>query len=431
MTFKPRPYQLEVLQAMRSRNRAIAVWHRRAGKDYFGFHLMLERALAAPGQYFYVFPTYTQARKALWDLRDNEGRTLRDLIPEWALRSMNANEMKILLKSGSLIQLVGAENPDSLRGTNPKGLIFSEFAMCEPDVWAAVAKPILAQNYGWALFISTPMGRNHFYDLFEAAKLNQEWFVSVKTIEDTKVVPSEIIEQDREEGMSEDLILQEYYCQWTAGVDGLIYAAQIEKARASGRIGSVSYDPATPVHTAWDLGISDSTAIIAFQLVQTEVHIINYLEATGKELGWYIERLREWGYTFGKHFAPHDVEARSLQTGLSLKQQAARLGLGFVTIPVTGLQAGIQQTRATLARCWFDEERCKTLLKGLSKYTKAWDPRRKVWSDAPKHDESSHAADAMRYLAQALPTLRGSTGRSGTDVMRDAMGNQHVGPMIK
>jgi len=255
--------------------------------------------------------------------------------------------------------------------------------------------------------------------------------VSVKTIEDTKVVSPEIIAQDREEGMSEDLILQEYFCQWTAGVDGLIYAAQIERARVQGRIGAVSYDPATPVHTAWDLGISDSTAIIAFQLVQTEVHIINYLEATGKELGWYIERLREWGYTFGKHYAPHDVEARSLQTGLSLKQQAAKLGLAFVTIPMTGLQAGIQQTRATLARCWFDEERCKVLLKALSKYTKAWDPKRKIWSDAPKHDESSHAADAMRYLAQALPTLRGATGRSGTDVMREAFSNHHVGPVIK
>lgn len=429
--FKPRPYQQELMEAMRTKKRAIGVFHRRAGKDYLGFHLMLERALAEPGQYYYVFPTYTQARKALWDLRDNEGKTLRDLIPSWALRSMNANEMKILLKSGSLIQLVGAENPDSLRGTNPKGIIFSEYAMCEPDIWHAVAKPILAQNGGWALFITTPMGRNHFFDLYEQAKTNPEWYVSLKTIEDTGVVPLAVIEQDREEGMSEDLIGQEYRCSFTSGSDGLLYQAQIEKARETGRIGSVSADHAVPVHTAWDLGISDSTAIIAFQVVQTEVHIVNYLEANGKELGWYIERLRDWGYTYGKHFAPHDVEARSLQTGLSLKQQAAKLGLPLVTLPMTGLQSGIQLTRATLSKCWFDEERCKFLLKALSKYTKSWDPRRKVWSDQPRHDESSHGSDAMRYLAQAVPLLRGATGRSGSDVMREAFQAGHHGPMIK
>lgn len=429
--FKPRPYQLDALEAMRTKKRAICVFHRRAGKDYFGFHLMLERALAEPGQYYYVFPTYTQARKALWDLRDNEGKTLRDLVPSWALRSMNANEMKIILKSGSLIQFVGAENPDSLRGTNPKGIIFSEYAMCEPDVWQAIAKPILAQNGGWALFVTTPMGRNHFYDLYEQARTNPEWYVSLKTIEDTGVVPMSIIESDRDEGMSEDLIRQEYFCEWSSGVDGLLYAAQIEKARQMGRIGSVSVDHAVPVHTAWDLGISDSTAIIAFQTVQTEIHVVNYLEATGKELAWYIERLREWGYTYGKHFAPHDVEARSLQTGLSLKQQAAKLGLAMVTLPGTGLQSGIQLTRATLSKCWFDETRCKHLLKALSKYTKTWDARRKVWSDQPRHDESSHGADAMRYLAQAVPLLRGSTGKSGSEVMREAFYGGHVGPMIK
>ncbi len=382
--------------------------------------MMVERALAVIGQYYYVFPSYTQARKALWDLRDNNGNRLFDLLPEWAISNTNSVEMKILLSNGSLIQLVGSENPDTLRGTNPQGLVFSEFAMANPEIWSAVAKPILAQNGGWAVFASTPMGRNHFYELWQMAQASADWYTSIVTAPESGVVPEAVIQADREEGMSEGLIRQEYFCDWTAGADGLIYGQQLEELQRNGHFCPVSVDRAVPVHTAWDLGIGDHTAIIAFQIVGTEIHLVNFYEACGFAIEHYKKKLDEWAYLYGTHFAPHDVEARSLQTGTSLKTQASSLGLQFVTIPPIAIEAGIQAVRSSLSRVWIDDRTCKVLLRHLTLYSRHWDSRKKVFSVHPKHDEHSHAADAVRMMALALPRIGGSSARSGTDIVREA-----------
>lgn len=381
---------------------------------------MVERALAELGQYYYVFPSYTQARKALWDLRDNNGNRLVDLIPSWALASTNSVEMKILLSNGSLIQLVGSENPDTLRGTNPKGLVFSEFAMANPEIWSAVAKPILAQNQGWAVFASTPMGRNHFYELYKMAEGSDDWFTSKVTAPESGVVPEAVIQADRDEGMSEGLIQQEYMCQWTAGADGLIYGQQIEKLLLDGRLCPVSVDRSVPVHTAWDLGIGDHTAIVAFQVVQTEIHIVDFYEACGHSIEHYKAQLDKWGYLYGTHFAPHDVDARSLQTGTSLRTQAGKLGLNLSPLPPVSVEAGIQEVRSALSRTWIDNQRCKVLFRHLTMYSRHWDSRKKIFSIHPKHDEHSHAADAVRMMALGLPKLGLGSKRSGTDILRDA-----------
>ncbi len=405
---------------LRTKKRGILLWARRIGKDYTCFHLMVERALAVIGQYYYVFPSYTQARKALWDLRDNAGNRLFDLLPEWAIANTNSVEMKILLSNGSLIQLVGSENPDTLRGTNPQGLVFSEFAMANPEIWSAVAKPILAQNGGWAVFASTPMGRNHFYELWQMAETNDDWYTSLVTAVESGVVPEHIIQADREEGMSDGLIAQEYECRFDAGADGLIYGQQLEELQRGGRFGPVSADRSVPVHTAWDLGIGDHTAIVAFQLVGTEIHIVNFYEACGFPIEHYKKKLDEWGYLYGTHFAPHDVEARSLQTGTSLKTQANMLGLSFITIPPTSIEAGIQAVRSMLSRVWIDDRTGKLLLRHLTLYSRHWDSRKKIFSVHPKHDEHSHAADAVRMMALGLPRIGGSSSRSGSDIVRDA-----------
>lgn len=421
MTFCPRPYQLEAMQALRGVNRAILLWARRIGKDYTCLQIMLERALADPGQYYYVFPSYTQAKKALWDLRDNDGRSLRDLIPSYALAGMNAVDMKIKLKSGSLIQLVGSENPDALRGTNPKGIVFSEFAMCDPHIWTAVAKPILAQNQGWAVFASTPMGRNHFHDLWQMAIREPGWYTSKVTAIESGAVSQEVIDADHKEGMSKELIEQEYFCSWTAGADGLIYGQQLDAIDRENRIRHVPVDPAVPVHTAWDFGVSDATAIVAFQcLPGNEIHIVNYFENTGKSINDYIQHVQGWGYNFGKHFAPHDVEARSLQTGITLKAMAARLGFAFWTIPLHSIEAGIQLVRQTLPKTWIDEKQCWQLIRHLRHYRRHYDARRHQHTSTIVHDMSSHGADAVRYMAHGISMMGGGTGKSGSDIMRDA-----------
>jgi phage terminase large subunit len=420
--FQPRPYQLHAMQGLRDKKRGILLWARRIGKDYTCFQIMLERALSDTGQYYYVFPSYVQAKKALWDLRDNEGRSLKDLIPSWALGGMNSLEMKIRLKSGSLLQLVGSENPDALRGTNPKGIVFSEFAMCDPHIWTAVAKPILAQNRGWALFASTPMGRNHFHELWQMASKSEDWYTSRVTAPESGAVTEEIIEADRREGMSEELIQQEYFVSFVAGADGLIYGQQMDTMDREGRIRLVPVDRAVPVHTAWDFGVSDSTAIVAFQLLPgNEIHVVNFYESSGKAIHEYIDLVKSWNYTWGKHFAPHDVEARSLQTGITLKQMASKLGIAFVTLKPTSVEAGIQLTRQTLGRCWIDEQKGMHLLRHLRNYKRAWDNKSHAFTSTIVHDEHSHAADAMRYMSQGVTLLGGNTGRSGSDVR-----NQHL-----
>lgn len=427
MIFTPRPYQLEAMQGLREKRRGILLWARRIGKDYVCFQIMLERALHDPGQYYYVFPSYVQAKKALWDLRDNEGRSLSDLIPSYALGGMNSLEMKIRLKSGSLLQLVGSENPDALRGTNPKGIVFSEFAMSNPHIWTAVAKPILAQNQGWALFASTPMGRNHFYDLWNMALHEPSWYTSRVTAIESGVVSEEVIEQDRREGMSEELIEQEYAVSFLAGADGLIFGQQMDAMEREGRIRQVAYDPAVPVHTAWDFGVSDKTAIVAFQMLPgNEIHIIRYYENSGKSINDYINEVLSWKYSWGKHFAPHDVEARSLQTGITLKAMAAKLGIAFHTLKATSVEAGIQMTRQTLGKVWIDDRQCWLLLKRLRNYRRYWDPRNHSFTNTIIHDDSSHGADAVRYMSQACTALGGGSGRSGTDLRNQYLGgDQH------
>ena len=193
------------------------------------------------GVYYYFFPTYNQGRKVLWDGIDRQGFKYMDHIPEQIRSNTNQNEMKIRLCNGSLIQIIGTDNIDSIMGTNPVGCVFSEYSLQNPEAWDLI-RPILAENGGWAVFNYTPRGRNHGFVLYEMAKNNPEWFCELLTVDDTKAVSPEIVQAEREAGMEEEMVKQEFYCSFEAALSSCFFTGALEghTRLAIGAIGNLS-----------------------------------------------------------------------------------------------------------------------------------------------------------------------------------------------
>ncbi|KKK87742.1 hypothetical protein LCGC14_2750220, partial [marine sediment metagenome] len=218
---EPRDYQIPVFQAMdQGYKRIVLVTHRRWGKDLISINIILREALRRRGTYFYILPTFTQAKKILWKGMTGDGTPFMDYIPKKLRRKVNQQDMSIDLVNGSIIQLVGSNRYDALRGTNAVGIVFSEFAYQHPDVYPTM-RPMVLENGGWLLFQSTPFGENHFFDIYNVAKKSPEWFSMLSTIEDTGVITEEQIAQEIEENIiSPDMVRQEYFCDFSVGALG-------------------------------------------------------------------------------------------------------------------------------------------------------------------------------------------------------------------
>ena len=191
------------------------VWPRRNGKDLISLNILITKALQRKGLYLYGAPFYVQVRSIIWAGSDDSGRKFLDYIPRELITKRNESRLELHLVNGSVIRLFGSDNIDSIVGNNPVGIVFTEFSLHKPDAWHYM-RPILAANDGWALFNGTPRGLNHFYQTYQAAIPNPNWFVQYLTRDDTGVPTLEAIEEDRKSGMPESLIQQEYYCKWTA-----------------------------------------------------------------------------------------------------------------------------------------------------------------------------------------------------------------------
>ncbi len=415
--YKARDYQVPFWQAMKEgKKRAVLVWHRRAGKEKTCWNYLIMQACKKVGIYYYFFPHFSQGRKILWDGVDKDGYRLLHHIPiDLIDGSPNSTEMKIRLKNGSLIQIIGTNNIDSIVGTNPIGCVFTEYSLQNPIAWQLI-RPILVENGGWAVFNYTPRGANHGKDLYEMAKNNPEWYCQLLTVENTNVVSQADIQAEREADMSEDFIQQEFYCSFTLGVEGAYYAKYLQDARDDGRIGNVPLSTQSRVYTAWDIGYGDSTAIIFYQIAGQEIHIIDYYEAHGEGLPHYATVLKNKPYIYAEHFAPHDIESHAFSSGLSAKEVGANLGIKFITLPTLKLRIedGIEALRGLFPRIWFDEKKTKFLLKCLENYRKEFDPNREVYKDRPRHDKFSHGADAARYMAIAIKR-HVDAGKAGVD----------------
>jgi hypothetical protein len=351
--------------------------------------------------YWHLFPTYNQGRKIAWDGMTRDGRKFIEHFPKEMWEAVNNTEMRLTLKNGSIYQVVGTDNVDRLVGANPVGVVFSEYSLQDPRAWDYI-RPILAENGGWALFIYTARGRNHGYDMLNMARRNERWFQQTLTVDDTRAISIEAVDEERESGMPEEMIQQEFYCSFDAPLVGSYYGTAMAKLLADGRLGSLPYEPRLEVHTAWDLGVSDSTAIVFYQKHGQEIRIIDYYEASGEGMAHYAKVIKERDYVYGEHLAPHDIQVRELGSGKSRLEVARELGIRFRVVPNLRIDDGIEAVRTTLPKCWFDEKKCAHLIESLRQYRKDFDEKHKVFRDKPLHDWTSHPADAFRYMCVGL-----------------------------
>jgi phage terminase large subunit len=390
--------------------RACLVWHRRAGKDSTSLNFTAKEMFKRKGNYWHLFPKQTQARKAIWNGINSDGQSILDQVfPEAVRARTSSQEMMIELKNGSTWQLAGSDNYDSLVGANPVGVVFSEWSLCDPNAWAYI-RPMLAENGGWAVFIYTPRGKNHGYTLYNMAKKADEWFCQNLTVNDTKradgspVISPEAIETERSEGMEEALIQQEFFGSFDAQIPGAYFADQLQQAKDQNRVGRIPIEPSLQVHTAWDLGISDSMSIWFFQAMGKEIRLVDYYESNGKGMEHYIQYLTQWadrnGVIYGQHLAPHDIEVRELTSGRSRKDVARDMGITFRTVqrPRTKIE-GIQAIRRMFPRFWIDDERAEQGYACIASYHREWDEKHQRFRDQPVHDWASHGADALQTLA--------------------------------
>jgi hypothetical protein len=406
---EPRDYQIPFWRAMDNGcKRGLKVWNRRAGKDKTDFNYMVREAFKRPGAYYYMLPQFNQARKAIWDAIDGlTGLKFTDHVPPALVKKINQTEMKITMHTKeegkeSIIQLVGSDNYNALMGTPPVGVVFSEYSLSNPAAWDYI-RPILAQNDGWAIFNFTPRGKNHAYDLYKMAKRNPKWFCELLTVDDTKSITYDAIEEERESGMSEDMILQEFYCSFEGAIHGSYYSKAINQSYQDGRICKLPVEPGVTVDTYWDLGMDDSTAIWFIQRTPREYRAIDYYEANGEGLAHYArilqEKARERGFVYGQHTGPHDARVRELGTGVSRLETLENLGINMDIAPELSLLDGIDAVRTVLPKVWFDEERCKQGIRALENYKKKWDEINRTFMNKPVHDWAEHGSSALRYFA--------------------------------
>lgn len=376
----------------------MCVWHRRAGKTVGWLNQLLRSAMTAKlpnSRYAYIAPLYRQAKSISWDYLKRFSYPIPGIVAHEA-------ELRIDYPNGSRIQLFGADNPDSLRGLYFDGIALDEYGQIAPRLRSEVLIPALTDRNGYEIVGGTPQGRNAFYDLYvRACAEPADWWVSMRPASTTGILSAEQLAEARREIADDDIYQQEFECSWAAGSRGAYFARQVENARKEGRVGKVPAEPSLRVTTAWDLGVGDATAIWFVQQAGREIRVIDYYESSGEGLAHYAKVLQDRGYQYREHIAPHDIEVRELGTGRSRLEVAQGLGISFRIAPKLSVEDGIEAVRNILPRCWFDAEKCSEGIDALSAYRKDYDEKRETFHQRPVHDWSSHASDAMRYLAIA------------------------------
>jgi len=324
------------------------VAHRRAGKTVACINDLIRRAFVddkVNGRYAYIAPYYSQAKSIAWDylLRYTEDVRV----------NANASELWVELLNGARIRLFGADNPDALRGLYLDGVILDEVADMRPRVWGEIIRPLLADREGWAVFIGTPKGHNQFWDVYNNATQDAAWYVKTLRASQTGLLPDEEL-ADAAKMMSQDQYLAEFECDFESSILGAYYGKEMRLLTDQGRITHVEHDPMFKVHTAWDLGYSDDTAIWWFQVVHGEIRLLDYHSSNGQPVAFYCgiieSREHERMYDYGKHYLPHDARAKTLASNRSIIEQLGdKLEVSKMKIvPSLSLQDGIQATRSSI-----------------------------------------------------------------------------------
>lgn len=376
------------------------VAHRRCGKTVacINDEIKLAATLALPyGRYAYVAPFLAQAKEVAWEYLK---RFAGPIIAE-----KNESELWVELLNGARLRIHGADNPDRLRGPYLDGVVLDEYADMRPSVWGEVIRPMLADRAGWATFIGTPKGHNEFHDIWERAQREPTWFSLMLRASETGILPTAEL-ADAAQDMTPEQYAQEFECSFEAAILGAYFGKEMAEAERGGRITSVPYDPAVPVQTVWDLGKGANMAIWLFQVVGSEIHVIDYHEGSHADgIPQCVKALNDKPYRYEHDFVPHDAKATEIGTGRTRVETLILLKRNPKLVPDHKVMDGINAARVTLPRVWFDRIRCADGIEALRQYRAEFDEKTKAFRDTPKHDWTSHAADAFRYLCMAWREL--------------------------
>jgi hypothetical protein len=380
----------------RTQRWACLVAHRRAGKTVAAINDIIRAAMFAKSQnplYGYCAPYRSQAKSVAWDYLKVYAAPVT--------RETNESELTVELINGAKIRLFGADNADAMRGLGFDGIYLDEYGDFKPSVFGNVIRPALSDKQGWAVFGGTPKGKNQFWEIYETAtRLPNEWFLLRLPATSSGILPATELAAARAQ-LAEDQYLQEYETSFEAAILGAFFGKEMREAEQQGRIGQVPYDPNLPVYSSWDLGYRDDTAIWFYQIGRGEIRVIDFFAVSGADIYDIATTVMAKPYRYARHYLPHDAKAKSLQTGKSIIEQlAVHLDVAkLAVVPDIGVQSGIQAVRMTLPRIWFDAEKCRDGIEALRQYQREYDEDKKAYRQSPRHDWTSHPADAFRMLA--------------------------------
>lgn len=388
-------------------------WHRRAGKDSCFFQLAWLVASLEKGTYLYTLPKIAQAKNIVLEGTDLKGNKWIDSIPKHLIKSINLSERKIHFANGSILAITGADSIlDSQLGSNLRGIFMSEYQRSAAQSWDYL-RPIVLRSGGFAAFNFTSFGKNHAYHLLKNNEENPDWYCQTLTVDDTKdhsgnpIFSPEQIQGERDSGMDEDLIQQEYYCDFNIQVKGTYFAEQMQLARSEGRIvKDLQIYPNLPVHTSWDLGSRDTNSVWFFQVIGTGQnqqfryfyeHSSNY-----QDIDYFIKLMysirEQFGFNgYGTNFMPHDVKQSEWSTGKSRRTALMQKGINVSVVPMMRVIERVQVARSMLGKCWFKEDTCKNGILALEASRCKYDDTLKAFSSDEVHDWASHASAAFQY----------------------------------
>lgn len=413
--FRVRWYQQEFHKALvqREKDRLIAIWHRRAGKDEIVLDAMRTLALKDPGTYWHCFPEQKQARKAIWNGVDGHTgkRRILQAFPESIIKRMQDDDMFIELNNGATFQLIGSDRYDSTVGSGPKGIAYSEWALSNPAAWA-YHSPMIRESKGFAAFITTPRGNNHAKTMYDRAQGSDAWFSQLLTVKDTETLTPEVLAEALEEyqdlhGLDLGLALfeQEYLCSFAGAMIGAYWGGEINKAEREGRIQVVEVDQMHPVHTVMDLGKASNNPMWFFQVIAGQPRIVDFYRPESDDLDDWLKWIDDQGYD-GATYVPHDImvsEWGSTRTRMDILRDK-RKGKHIARIPRVSVADGLQAGRMTINKAVFhsgSDDRGKRVelgIEGLKNYRREWDEDLKVFRDTPVKDWAEHIGSAFRYL---------------------------------
>jgi phage terminase large subunit len=386
---------------VRTQRWAAMVCHRRAGKTVACVADLVLDAMHTKKQdarFGYVAPLFNQAKDAAWLYVQRLTADIKGV-------ELHQGELRADFPNGARVRIYGADNPDRLRGGYFDGVILDEYADMRPSVWGEVIRPMLMDRQGWAAFIGTPKGRNEFFRVYDRARTDQTWFSTLLRASESGLISSGELEEARKE-LTPEQFEQELECSFEAAITGSYWGKELSAAEREGRIAAVPYEPALPVHTSWDLGIGDSTAIWFWQVAGSEVRVIDHYENHGQALSHYASVLASKPYRYGDDWVPHDARVKELGTGRTRLETLISLGRSPKVVPAHKIMDGINAVRLTLPRMYFDKYHCADGLEALRQYQAEFDEKARTFKDSPKHDWTSHTSDAMRYLAIAYREIK-------------------------